>query len=235
MSDEKVLSKEIAEQFLTDNGSVDLSEFTEIEHTAAESLSKYQGSLFLDGLTQLSDAAAESLNNFQGGYLGLGGLTVLSDAAILCCIANEEYDLPNVTDITPKQIRLFGNGFNSEMFKLGITKITKEQALAFSEFWWMELYLDEVTELDDETAEILADVKADLSIGGVRTLSPRAARAIASRWRDRGEPFSSVDTADLTIEHWKQMYYGAKQGLENFKEVLNWPSDYDESYWGPNE
>ena len=34
MSDEKVLTKEIAEQFLADEDSVDLSEFTTIEDAA---------------------------------------------------------------------------------------------------------------------------------------------------------------------------------------------------------
>ena len=62
MSEEKVLTKEIAEQFLANNGSVDLSEFTEIEDTAAESLSKRWEHLYLNGLTELSDAAAESLS-----------------------------------------------------------------------------------------------------------------------------------------------------------------------------
>ncbi len=41
MSDEKVLTKEIAEQFLNDDESVDLNEFTAIEDAAAESLSKH--------------------------------------------------------------------------------------------------------------------------------------------------------------------------------------------------
>lgn len=36
MSDEKVLTKEIAEQFLADEDSVDLSEFTAIEDDASD-------------------------------------------------------------------------------------------------------------------------------------------------------------------------------------------------------
>ena len=44
MSDEKVLTKEIAEQFLADEESVSLWEFTAIEDDAAESLSKYEAS-----------------------------------------------------------------------------------------------------------------------------------------------------------------------------------------------
>jgi hypothetical protein len=74
MSDEKVLTKEIAEQFLADD-SVDLDEFTAIEDEAAESLSKHEGaSLNLSGLTSLSDAAAKSLSKHEGD-LNLEGLT----------------------------------------------------------------------------------------------------------------------------------------------------------------
>ena len=88
----KILTKEIAEQFLEDE-EVDLSEFTSIEDAAAESLSKhiaeYQGhSLDLDGLTSLSDAAAESLSKSKEfalraqiyHSLSLNGLKRLSDA-----------------------------------------------------------------------------------------------------------------------------------------------------------
>jgi len=87
MSDEKVLTKEIAEQFSADEDSVDLNEFTAIEDAAAESLSKHEGEwtteawLLLDGLTELSDAAAESLSKHKGDGLRLNGLTELSDAA----------------------------------------------------------------------------------------------------------------------------------------------------------
>ena len=81
MSDEKTLTKEIAEQFIADEDSVDLYEFTKLDDdAAAESLSKCQGLLSLDGLTELSDSAAESLSKHQG-QLSLDGLTELSDAA----------------------------------------------------------------------------------------------------------------------------------------------------------
>lgn len=79
MSDEKVLTKEIAEQFLADDD-MDLSEFTGIEDDAAEIISKYEDNLSLDGLTDLSDAAAESLSNHEDN-LSLDGLMELSDAA----------------------------------------------------------------------------------------------------------------------------------------------------------
>ena len=49
---EKRLTKEIAEQFLADEYSVDLSTFTELDDDAAESLSKHEGDLSLYGLTE---------------------------------------------------------------------------------------------------------------------------------------------------------------------------------------
>ena len=82
MSEEKVLTKEIAAQFLVDEDSVELEEFTAFEDDdVAILLSKAEGTLFLGGLTELSDAAAESLGRHQGNYLGLHSLTELSDSA----------------------------------------------------------------------------------------------------------------------------------------------------------
>ena len=89
MSDGKLLTKEIAEQFLV-RGVFSMSyQFTAIEDAAAESLLKRKGrwwgffsppELDLNGLTELSDAAAESLSKYKGD-LRLEGLTELSDAA----------------------------------------------------------------------------------------------------------------------------------------------------------
>ena len=53
---EKRLTKEIAEELLADYGFMDLSEFTELDDDAVESLSKHEGDLYLylAGLTTLS-------------------------------------------------------------------------------------------------------------------------------------------------------------------------------------
>jgi len=59
------LRKADAEQFMTDECSVDLREFTELDDVAAESLGKCEASLSLNGLTTLSDAAAESLGKCE--------------------------------------------------------------------------------------------------------------------------------------------------------------------------
>ena len=60
MSNEKVLTKEIAKQFLENVNSVKLSEFTAIEDEAAESLSKHKGNLDLS-LDNIPESAAAIL------------------------------------------------------------------------------------------------------------------------------------------------------------------------------
>ncbi len=51
MSEERVLTKEIAERFLHDEGSVDLGEYTYLEVAAAEALSGHERGLHLLNLT----------------------------------------------------------------------------------------------------------------------------------------------------------------------------------------
>ncbi len=81
MSDKKVLTKEIAEQFLEDEDSVDLSEFTAIEDDAAEVLAGCKSDLDLPSLAALTDTSARSLGDHKG-YLNLGGIPCLSNTAI---------------------------------------------------------------------------------------------------------------------------------------------------------
>ena len=67
MSNDKVMTKEIAEQFLSDEGSVDLSDYTTMDDQAAEILNQLKKDyLHLNDLTSLSDAAVESLSKFRG-------------------------------------------------------------------------------------------------------------------------------------------------------------------------
>ena len=56
MSKDKILTKAIAEEFLKDEDSVDLTSFTSIDDAAAQALSQHQGWLYLAYLTSLSEA-----------------------------------------------------------------------------------------------------------------------------------------------------------------------------------
>ncbi|MFP6649103.1 MAG: hypothetical protein VB817_06565 [Pirellulaceae bacterium] len=84
MSDEKVLTRKIAEQLLADKKHLDTvvvlgREFTTIEDEAAESLSKHEGYLHLRGLTSLSDVAAKSLSKYQ--HVGIRLIKLPASAA----------------------------------------------------------------------------------------------------------------------------------------------------------
>ena len=68
----KVLTKEIAEQFLIRERSVDLDEFSTLDDEASAVLSTYSGdALSFDGLTELSETSARNLSRYAGG-LSLG-------------------------------------------------------------------------------------------------------------------------------------------------------------------
>ena len=82
MSEEKVLTKEIAAQFLVDEYSVKLEEFTKLEDDAAKVLSKCESDLNLSGLKELSDSSATFLESFEQ-KIDLSGLSELSESAIV--------------------------------------------------------------------------------------------------------------------------------------------------------
>jgi hypothetical protein len=62
----EMIDEEVAQQFLEDDESIDLSEATEITDAAAEILAGHEGYLELIGLTSLTDAAGESLSKHKG-------------------------------------------------------------------------------------------------------------------------------------------------------------------------
>ena len=108
MSNEKVLTKEIAEQFLADPWSVNLSDRTAIEDSAAEILSKCKVGLNLSGLTSLSDSAAERLSEC-GNYLWLDGIGCLSDSAAEILSKHEGELSLGVTSLSDVQAESLGN------------------------------------------------------------------------------------------------------------------------------
>ena len=62
-----LLTVEIAEQFLADTSSGNLSQYTSIEDAAAEALAKHKGSLpSLNRLIELSETASEALAKHEG-------------------------------------------------------------------------------------------------------------------------------------------------------------------------
>lgn len=81
MSAKKVLSLNIAKQFLADNDSVRLGGYTSIEDDAAAALAKFKGELDLSGLRSLDAAAVRALSKHCGDSLELGFKKLSDEAA----------------------------------------------------------------------------------------------------------------------------------------------------------
>jgi hypothetical protein len=100
MSDEKLLTKEIAEQFVDDPYSADgFSEFTAIEDDAAEVLAKFdEFALDLSGLAKLSDTAVGYLSKCEVGLhrvqipIALWINTICTSAGKSCNLASTTLD-----------------------------------------------------------------------------------------------------------------------------------------------
>ena len=167
MTEEKVLTKEIAEQFLKISYSVNLSEYGSIEDTAAEILANYQLTpsphvrgpaehpiLELNGLKNLTDAAAESLSDFDGS-LELNGLIQLSD-----------------TDAK----RL--SKHRGELSLKGLIELTDASAESLRKHH-DSLDLSGLKKLSDVAADSLSHQIGYLSLNGLTDLSDAAAQSFA--------------------------------------------------------
>lgn len=201
MSDEQVLTKEIAEQFLADEDSVDLSEFTTIDDDAAEVLSKYEPAnswdrLKLYGLRTLSDESARSLSRLPD--LWLDGLTELTDslAVILgaspgtlhlgslksisipqarhLCKARRNFFLGKLDIVESKMLHIISE---ADFLGLELDNLSDEQATALSTNTG-ELRIT-LTSLSSPAAEILRGHSGLLTLAGIRTLTDSVAALLS--------------------------------------------------------
>jgi hypothetical protein len=205
MSEENVLTKEIAEQWVADEESVELNEFTTMEEAAAQSLlGTHGGDLSLTGLTGLSDATATSLAKHPGA-LYLNSLSKLSDAAA-ASLAKHKGNLTLDTDVLTESTdavcaslakheqnisfvwyefqelpRNPGSGFIDLLKMVAASAASEYQTLGFP-----------CTELSDPMAQALAEVEAPLNLFSLETLeSVPLARKLASQ--------DSVELMALTV------------------------------------
>ena len=148
MSEEKVLTKEIAEHFINDVNSVNLHEFTKIDDAAAEILSKFNGyQLSISAVKELSVASAENLSNFIGDEINLDGLTELNFAVA-------------------KRLSKFEGLLRLD----GITSLCVETAECFSCFKGL-LALRGVKFLSKGVLENLCKMKGGLDLSGLNELT----------------------------------------------------------------
>ena len=155
------LTKEIAEQFLKNEKSVDLSEFTSVEDAAAKSLvitdaaaqalaQYHRRNLCLDGLASLSDGAALALSQHKGN-LELNGLTILSDGAAQALGQHE-----------------------GSLGLRGLTSLSDAAILAFARHGGGSLDLTGLKNLSDVAIQVLAQHKDDVWLFGFETTAAKA-------------------------------------------------------------
>jgi len=187
MSDQKILTEEIAEQFVADGYSVDLSEFTAIDDDAAERLCTLEGRLELNGLTSLSDAAAESLGRHES-VLCLNGLTSLSSAAAGGLSGHEKnlelksLELNGLTSLSETAAESFGR-HKVDLSLNGLTSLSDAAAESLSRHMG-ELNLNSLTSLSDAAAQSLSKHQGSLTLDGLISLSDAAAEDLASHKGD---------------------------------------------------
>ncbi|MDA8736362.1 hypothetical protein N9M57_03170 [Opitutales bacterium] len=147
---------EVAQRFIEDADSIDLSAASSIDEAAAVVLSKFEGWLCLDGLTELSDSTVEVLAK-QEGTLSLDGLSELSDAAAEALSKHE-----------------------GTLYLNGLTELSDAAAEALSNHEDGTLNLDGLTELSDAAAETLSKHQDFISLNGLTELSDAAAKALSN-------------------------------------------------------
>jgi len=173
----KMLTKIIAERFLKQNGSVDISEFTAIADAAAQTLSKYSGDLDLQSLTSLSDSAARAFGEGKGN-LNLQGVKTLSDAAAVALRKHKgRLDLDGLTSLSEAAARGLAHQEGSLLLN-GLTSLSDNAARALGKHKGT-LVLSGLTSLSDAAAQGLADHNGSLLLYEVTSLSDVAAQALA--------------------------------------------------------
>jgi hypothetical protein len=173
----KLLTKIIAERFLKQDGSVDISEFTAIADAAAQTLSEYSGVLDLRSLTSLSDNAARALGERKGD-LNLQGVKTLSDAAALALGKHKGcLDLDGLTTLSDAAAQGLAHQEGSLLLN-GLTSLSDSAARALGKHKGT-LVLSELTSLSDAAAQGLAHHNGNLLLYEVTSLSDVAAQALA--------------------------------------------------------
>jgi hypothetical protein len=224
---EKLLTKEISEQFLADEGSVDLSEFTTIEDDAAEVLGKFDDNgnrgLSLSGIKHLSESTARHLSNFKRD-IDISGLVDPSEQLILTFLKNSTtLKLKQISDEFAKTLskRRSLPCIQLECFPalpghLALAKSIVKDSLYLNAVDEVE----RIVELHPEIAKAFAQSPAVLPFAAVNDVSVSAAEALATHkkgvlWLSSVESVSE-DVAKVLSKHGPKLFLNLTS-VENTK------------------
>jgi hypothetical protein len=191
MSDEKVLTKEIAEQFMADEESVDLSEFTAIDDDAADLLSD-AGFLDLCNVRTLSRIALKLLASGRQRFLSIGLSTITADTMeILFTFRGETLHLPGLQTIPEDEdflnvFRYWGESSEYSRYCLMLGLTTMSKVVAESLPPCLSLGLSELTHLSDDVVDVLQHRYGHVYLESLVDLSDRAAHTLARKIQQEG-------------------------------------------------
>lgn len=240
MSEEKVLTKEIAEQFLADEDSVDLSEFTAIEDDAAELLGSYGGDeLNLDGLEQIGIAAVRRLVKFGGSDLSLGGLRQISTPAAkvlaTAIVRGLTLGLESLSAEVFRHLATWSPRLWSSLALDNISSLSKQAAMILEDLQVSELHLNGLTQLPIEGWQALnKNLKSckefslcQLKMASVTTLTEPLARIMVERGTSHNNSRFTTITADAARYFKEQGWFpcpevsgGALNGIKSISDEV---------------
>jgi hypothetical protein len=186
MSQENTLDKKVAESFIEDSSSVDLSTYTEITVEAAEVLSGYgkregdrpDGQLDLSRLTEISEECAEALEN-HSGEINLYGLKELSPKIASKLGKKTGTLLLNGLNTISLEVAEALAGQSDGYLSLdGLESIDIEIAGALAKHTGGYLSLDGLSEISEDVAGKLITSSDELRIG-LTEISDSVARVLA--------------------------------------------------------
>ena len=178
MSDEKVLTKEIAEQFLLGEGTINQYQTIDSPETA-KLLATAECDLEFEGLTRLDLDIAAELIQHTGGDLWLDGLLELPlDLAQVLSKHVGRITFDSVADLDVESATAIAQKKGALGFG-GICNLTHLVARALCEGQIEQLELTGLTELSDAAAESLSKHKGNLGLNRLTTLSDAAALSLS--------------------------------------------------------
>jgi hypothetical protein len=183
MENAKTLTKTLAGQFMKDDESLTLYEFTSIDDDAAEVLSKYRGSLDLRGLVSLTTKAADALSTHKGDggdnvALCLDSLENIPLSALESLCKHSGSLVLGLTSVTTAMASLLGK-HKGELELRSLEELSDSDAAALGSHCG-GLNLSGLTSLSDKVAQCLAAIDGALNLNGLRTLSDSAAQSLSA-------------------------------------------------------
>jgi hypothetical protein len=176
----KNLGPEAARSLSKSDGGLSLNALTVLTPETAEALGAFEDVLELNGLRSLTPEVARGLAKLKL-YFELNGLTALSEeAAEELAKRSGAVSLNGLVTISPGVARALAKKRGGLPFDPAIMTLRSWPSQARVSYG---LILDGLESMSPAVAEELADASCQVWLGGMTTLSPDAARALAKRGR----------------------------------------------------